>query len=58
MLISFLKTDLVLEATIYVKDAVKFYEENLYECVHEKGNFIGVITPKEFYAKKKQLLGL
>ena len=39
MLISFLKTDLVLKLTIYVKDAVKFYEENLYESVHEKDNF-------------------
>lgn len=35
MLNSFLQTDLVLEAVIYVKDAVKFYEEKLYESVHE-----------------------
>lgn len=39
MLISFLKTDLVIEAIIYVKDEVKFYEENLYEFVHEKDDF-------------------
>ena len=44
MLISFLKTDLVLEAEIYIKDAVKFYEENTLESVHEKDNFVSVRT--------------